>query len=64
MKSRQAKKIIKMIYGTPCNAISLKWFARGVKWLDTSSQFQVCKAYNYYSKGVRKNKVKSYSLLN
>jgi len=49
-----------MIYGTPYDTISFKWFVRGMKWLDASRQFQISKAYNYYSKGARKGKVKSY----
>lgn len=63
MKSRQAKKIIKILCGTQTDKISERWFVRGSIFIHDRKDSLIRKAFNYYGKGVIKCKVKLYKFI-
>lgn len=63
MKSRQAKKIMKILCGTRTDKISERWFIRGSRFIYDRKDNLIRTAFNYYGKGVIKGKVKLYKFI-
>ena len=60
MRSRQARKIVRMVRYTPIDRMSDTWFDRAVQWCATYSQHQIQKALRYYWNGVADHKIKPF----
>lgn len=60
MRSRQARKIVRMVMFTPFDRISDTWLDRGLSWCATYRQPQIKKALRYYWNGVADGKVKPF----
>lgn len=58
MRSRQARKIVRMVKYTPIDRMSSTWFDRALQWCATYRQPQIKKALRYYWNGVADGKVK------
>ncbi len=63
MKSRLAKKIVKILYGTRIDRISDRWFVRGYQFKFDRKDTLIRGALNYYGKGAAKGKVKLYKFI-
>lgn len=63
MKSRQAKKIIKILCGTRTDKISKRWFIRGSRFIYDRKDNLIKRAFKYYGKGVVRGKLKLYSFI-
>lgn len=63
MKSRQAKKIVKILCGTTLFKISDGWFVRDMKYKYDRKDNLIRSAFNYYGKGIKKGKVKLYKFI-
>ena len=60
MRSRQARKIVRMVKYTPIDRMSSAWFDRALQWCATYRQPQIKKALRYYWNGVADGKVKPF----
>ena len=60
MRSRQARKIVRMVKYTPIDRMSDTWFDRALQWCATYRQPQIKKALRYYWNGVEDGKVKPF----
>ncbi len=60
MRSRQARKIVRMVKYTPIDRMSSTWFDRALQWCATYRQPQIKKALRYYWNGVADGKVKPF----
>lgn len=58
MRSRQARKIVRMVKYTPIDRMSNTWFDRALQWCATYRQQQIKKALRYYWNGVADGKIK------
>mgnify|MGYP007053870497 CR=1 FL=1 len=52
MRSRQARKIVRMVKYTPIDRMSSAWFDRALQWCATYRQPHIKKALRYYWNGV------------
>ena len=60
MRSRQARKIVRMVRYTPINRMSDTWYDRGLQWCCTHRQPHIKKALRYYWNGVADGKIKPF----
>lgn len=56
MRSRQARKIVRMVKYTPIDRMSSTWSDRALQWCATYRQPQIKKALRYYWNGVADGK--------
>ena len=52
MRSRQARKIVRMVRYTPIDRMSDTWYDRGSQWCATYRQPHIQQALRYYWNGV------------
>ena len=57
MRSRQARKIVRMVKYIPIDRMSSTWFDRALQWCATYRQPQIKKALRYYWNGVADGKM-------
>lgn len=60
MRSRQARKIVRMVKYIPIDRMSSTWFDRALQWCATYRQPQIKKALCYYWNGVADGKIKPF----
>lgn len=60
MRSRQARKIVRMVRYTPIDRMSDTWYDRGSQWCATYRQPHIQQALRYYWNGVADRKIKPF----
>ena len=60
MRSRQVRKIVRMVMFTPIDRMSSTWFDRALQWCAIYRQPQIKKALRYYWNGVADGKFKPF----
>lgn len=60
MRSRQARKIVRMVRYTPIDRMSDTWYDRGSQWCATYRQPHIQQVLRYYWNGVADRKIKPF----